>query len=227
MSLIGLILAITTFITSNSAYKIMIEDKKEIDRPNIKIEYFDVPLKPEEPMFPVIDISEEPTEIERKLILTVEKAKNMTEDNDNIEEEPEIDILNIEEKYKKEIPYIAKTVWGEARGCSKTEQAAVIWCILNRVDSSIRYMPDDIISVITQKNQFSGYSKKFPVTDNIRNLVIDVLTRWEMEKSGVENIGRILPSEYLWFHGDGRHNHFRDSFRGGTRWDWSLESPYE
>ena len=31
---------------------------------------------------------------------------------------------------------IAKTVWGEARGCSVTQQAAVAWCILNRVDSA-------------------------------------------------------------------------------------------
>ena len=40
-------------------------------------------------------------------------------------------------------------------------------------------------------------------------------------------IKRVLPPEYMWFHGDGRHNHFRDSYRGGNRWDWSLDSPYE
>ena len=136
-------------------------------------------------------------------------------------------IYNIEEKYKDEIPYIARTVWGEARGCSKTEQAAVVWCILNRVDSSIRYMPDNIIDVITQKHQFLGYVETFPVTEEIRELVIDVLTRWEMEKAGVENVGRVLPPEYMWFHGDGRHNHFRDSYSDGNRWDWSLDSPYE
>lgn len=136
-------------------------------------------------------------------------------------------IYNIKEKYKDEIPYIARTVWGEARGCSKTEQAAVVWCILNRVDSSIRYMPDNIIDVVTQKHQFLGYVETFPVTEEIRELVIDVLTRWEMEKAGVENVGRVLPPEYMWFHGDGRHNHFRDAYRGGNRWDWSLDSPYE
>ena len=30
---------------------------------------------------------------------------------------------------------LAKMVWGEARGCSTTEQAATIWCVLNRYDS--------------------------------------------------------------------------------------------
>ena len=33
---------------------------------------------------------------------------------------------------------LAKMVWGEARGCSTTEQAATIWCVLNRYDSADR-----------------------------------------------------------------------------------------
>ena len=182
----------------------------------------------EDPISTVIDISEH--------IVDINTLENQTEFKGSMvppiikkeqEQESEIDIPNIEEKYKDEIPYIARTVWGEARGCSETEQAAVIWCILNRVDSSIRYMPDNIIDVVTQKHQFLGYVETFPVTEEIRELVIDVLTRWEMEKAGVENVGRVLPPEYMWFHGDGRHNHFRDSYRGGNRWDWSLDSPYE
>ena len=182
----------------------------------------------EDPISTVIDISEH--------IVDINTLENQTEFKGSMvppiikkeqEQESEIDIPNIEEKYKDEIPYIARTVWGEARGCSETEQGAVIWCILNRVDSSIRYMPDNIIDVVTQKHQFLGYVETFPVTEEIRELVIDVLTRWEMEKAGVENVGRVLPPEYMWFHGDGRHNHFRDSYRGGNRWDWSLDSPYE
>ena len=41
---------------------------------------------------------------------------------------------------------LARTVWGEARGCSTTEQAAVAWCVLNRVDSP--EFPDDVLSVV-------------------------------------------------------------------------------
>ena len=191
------------------------------------------PVEYEDPVSTVIDISEHivdidtlenPTEFEGSMVLSIIKKERQEKEQ---EKESEVDIPNIEKKYKDEIPYIARTVWGEARGCSKTEQAAVIWCILNRVDSSIRYMPDNIIDVVTQKHQFLGYVKTFPVTKKIRELVIDVLTRWEMEKAGVENVGRVLPPEYMWFHGDGRHNHFRDSYRGGNRWDWSLDSPYE
>ena len=122
--------------------------------------------------------------------------------------------------------YIAKTVYGEARGCSTVEQAAVIWCILNRVDSESSYYPDDIIGVVTQRGQFDGYKSYHPVTDDIYNLTIDVLTRWQREKAGETEVGRVLPKEYLFFRGDGRRNHFRDSYSGGNVWDWRLENPY-
>lgn len=129
------------------------------------------------------------------------------------------------DSYDQEAQYIAKVVWAEARGCSKTEQAAVIWCILNRVDSDIKDMPDDIISVVTAPNQFA-YRDSSPITDELYELAKDVISRWEREKNGETNVGRVLPKEYLWFHGDGTNNHFRDAFKGGNRWDWSLESPY-
>ena len=224
------ICALIVFIsfTCSSTYE------KEKDIRLMPIREAEKPVEYEDPVSTVIDISEHivdidtlenPTEFEGSMVLPIIKKERQEEKEQ--EKESEIDIPNIEKKYKDEIPYIARTVWGEARGCSETEQAAVIWCILNRVDSSIRYMPDNIIDVVTQKHQFLGYVKTFPVTKKIRELVIDVLTRWEMEKAGVENVGRVLPPEYMWFHGDGWHNHFRDSYRGGNRWDWSLDSPYE
>ena len=40
-------------------------------------------------------------------------------------------------------------------------------------------------------------------------------------------LGRVLPREYLFFTGDGKHNHFRTEWDGGQVWDWSLQSPYE
>ena len=226
------ICALIVFIsfTCSSTYE------KEKDIHLMPIREAEKPVEYEDPVSTVIDISEHivnidtlenPTEFEGSMVLPIIKKERQEEKEQEKEQESEIDIPNIEKKYKDEIPYIPRTVWGEARGCSETEQAAVIWCILNRVDSSIRYMPDNIIDVVTQKHQFLGYVKTFPVTKKIRELVIDVLTRWEMEKAGVENVGRVLPPEYMWFHGDGRHNHFRDSYRGGNRWDWSLDSPYE
>lgn len=117
----------------------------------------------------------------------------------------------VEPDYSLEAEYIAKTVWGEARGCTVAEQEQVIWCILNRVDSEISYFPDDIISVVTQPNQFHGYSPDHPVTEEHYTLALDVLERWTAEKRG-EAIQRNLGKEYVYFHGDGNHNYFRENF---------------
>ena len=104
---------------------------------------------------------------------------------------------------------IARTVWGEAGGCPREEQAQVVWCILNRVDDS--RFPDSILGVITSPSQFHGYSPSFPVTPEIMTVTMDVLYRWNMEKNG-ETVTRELGSEYLWFTGDGVKNHFRTTY---------------
>lgn len=123
---------------------------------------------------------------------------------------------------EKDVQMCAKLVWGEARGCTETEQSAVIWCVLNRVDAGY----GGIAEVITARGQFYGYRASNPVTDELYELAEDVLTRYYLEKSGVSGAGRTLPKDYLWFTGDGRHNYFRNEYRGGTYWDWSLPSPY-
>ena len=119
---------------------------------------------------------------------------------------------------------MAKCIWGEARGCSVTEQAAVAWCILNRVDNPA--YPDNIVDVITQPYQFSGYSPGNPIDPDILALCHDVIARWDMERYAVGDVGRVLPKEYLFFTGDGRTNHFRTGYKSSGTWDWSLPSPY-
>lgn len=142
--------------------------------------------------------------------------------------DPEPEIEPAEHPYKQEAEYLAKTIWGEARGCSVTEQAAVAWCILNRVDSPDPDFPDDIISVITEKNQFHGYKADYPVTDEHFELALDVIDRWLAEKDGESDVGRVLPAEYTFFRGDGKRNIYRDAWSGNYNvWDWSLSSPYE
>jgi hypothetical protein len=121
------------------------------------------------------------------------------------------------------IDALAKTVYGEARGCSTMEQAAVVWCILNRVDAGT----ENIMEVITAPNQFQGYDPANPIDTEIVALVKDVLTRWQIEKDCVGSVGRVLPSDYLWFTGDGTHNYFRNNYSGNTTWDWSLPNPYD
>ena len=124
----------------------------------------------------------------------------------------------------EEAVLLAKMLWGEARGVSSdTEKAACVWCALNRVDQGY----GDITAVVTTPYQFVGYREGNPIDDELITLCIDVLTRWYAEKDGQTEVGRVLPSEYLFFSGDGERNQFRNAYRGGDRWDWSLPSPYE
>lgn len=125
----------------------------------------------------------------------------------------------------KEVNMIAKTVYGEANGLSKIEQSLVIWCILNRVDAG----QGSIAKVITAPNQFHGYKESHPVTNDIKELVKDVLARWQMEKVCDGNVGRTLPKEYLYFYGDGKHNWYRNKFSGNYKtWDWNkCWNPYK
>ena len=119
---------------------------------------------------------------------------------------------------------IAKTVWGEARGCDTTQQAAVAWCILNRVDNAA--FPNSIRAVVTQKYQFAGYRAENPVELDILALVYDVLARWSMEPEFNGSVGRVLPENYLFFTGNGVANAFTETLFGEIVWDWSLPSPY-
>ncbi|MCD8195929.1 MAG: cell wall hydrolase [Lachnospiraceae bacterium] len=120
---------------------------------------------------------------------------------------------------------LARLLYGEARGvASETERAAVVWCVLNRVDSD--EFPDTISGVVLQAYQFGGYSSTAPIDSALLALAEDVLARWETEKKTGEDAGRVLPKEYTYFSGDGSRNHFRDAYIGGTKWDWSLPTPY-
>ena len=145
------------------------------------------------------------------------------EDNNS---EVEVVELVIENSFtNEEIDHIAKTVWGEARGLSKTHQAGVVWSILNRYDDG--RFGKDVIGVVTAPSQFAGYRSGNPVDPEIRDLVVDVLDRYSQEKAGIDNVGRVLPKEYLYFRGNGRVNLFSKKWNSNNVWDWSLESPYE
>ena len=104
---------------------------------------------------------------------------------------------------------IAKMLWGEARGCTRDNQAMAVWCVLNRVDDS--RFPDTIQGVLSQPSQFHGYSPDFPVWDELKEVAIDVLTRWSLEKQGVTVERELLP-EYVFFTGDGIQNNFREEY---------------
>ncbi len=104
---------------------------------------------------------------------------------------------------------MAKMLWGEARGCALDNQQKAVWCVLNRVDDP--RFPDTIQGVLSQPSQFHGYSPDFPVWDELKEVALDVLTRWSLEKQGV-TVERELQPEYVFFTGDGIQNNFRAVF---------------
>lgn len=154
------------------------------------------------------------------------ETKEALEQSNEIIASRESDVYFIDcEVTEREISMLAKTVYGEANGCSKLQQSAVVWCILNRVDAG----RGSIAQVITAPGQFHGYSSSFPVTEEIEALVRDVIARWKLEKITCGDVGRTLPSKYTYFASDGtgKGNVFRTSWSGGERWNWDCWNPYK
>lgn len=117
---------------------------------------------------------------------------------------------------ESDIELLAKLMYRECRGIpSTTQKACVAWTVLNRVDEYGK----TIFEVVTAPNQFAY---------ELYALAEDVLTRWNDERNGDEDVGRVLPTDYLWFSGDGKFNYFRNAYKGNfSIWDYSLTSPYE
>lgn len=134
----------------------------------------------------------------------------------------------VEEKlvgYKKDIEMLAQTIYNEARGVDKiSHRAAVAWCVLNRIDDPS--FSNSISVELTTPRQFAWFEDT-PVREDLLLLAEDVVTRWLLEKEGIEDVGRVLPPDHLFFHGDRVYNYFRITFEKGYRWDWSLGTPYE
>ena len=124
-----------------------------------------------------------------------------------------------------DIDVIARIIYTEARGVeSDTEKAAVVWCILNRVDDS--RWPNTIRGAATQRHQFA-WCRSAPVQAHLRRIAQDVFIDWQMEKRGYD-VQRVLPREYVFFSGHRGRNWFRTTYKlTGSVWKWTLPSPYD
>ena len=144
-----------------------------------------------------------------------------------IETEPVFDVVNyVNETYSNEIIMLARLVYCEGRGvASQTEQACIIWTVLNRVDAYGKSISETILA----PHQFS-YKEDAPFYDDfdrdLRELARDVLQRWTLEHMGEADVGRVLPSNYLFFAGKNGHNWFRMGYTDTECWDYSFTSPY-
>lgn len=193
-------------------------------------------LMPKTEINTIYSSSKESIKIEEKLDKKEEKKKE--ENSKTLEEKKvysnQIKIIVTEEEREEienkvnnlenEIIMISKVIYREAGGISDfSHRAAVAWCILNRVDSE-KY-GNSIEEVITSPYQFA-WIENTPVEEDNYNIAKDVVTRWIFEKKGVEEVGRVLPSDYYFFIGDGQYNYFKQTIDSNYYWDWSYETPY-
>ena len=91
--------------------------------------------------------------------------------------------------------------------------------------------PDTISEVVLAPNQFY-YSENFPTVDDfgrdLISLAEDVIARWEREKAGETDVGRVLPPEYFYYGALNNRNWFRtDYYDLSTKWYYEWDSPYE
>ena len=107
-----------------------------------------------------------------------------------------------------------RAIWGEAGGIQdEAQRAAVVWCACNRADAW-----DMEIGDVLNVDQFHGLAIRGTVPEQHVELARDVLARWTLEAEGWQDVGRVLPSRFLYFEGDGRVNHFSTKYGGGEYW---------
>jgi spore germination cell wall hydrolase CwlJ-like protein len=113
-----------------------------------------------------------------------------------------------------DIDVISRMVWGEARGVSRNEQKLVVWTVIKRLDMG--NSGNSLIGVVRAPSQFHGYSPNFPVTPEIREMVIEVLEAWERGETALVYYPFATTPYYLYF-GARRwngwsHNFFRETW---------------
>ena len=105
---------------------------------------------------------------------------------------------------------IAKTIYGEARGCSTEEQELVAWCILNRVEDGT--WGDTVEDVVTYPNAFHGYCATNPATEEHIAVATKVLNQWHAGESAPVRPPYSTTSNYTYMSGKNGHNYFREEW---------------
>jgi hypothetical protein len=117
-----------------------------------------------------------------------------------------------EKEIKKAVPAMANATYYEG-GHSKTNQAAVVWCILNRYDYAKG--KHSLYRIVTAPHQFAYHKHPrkayYKRKKYYEAFVTDIINRWIAEKNGpdAKTVGRVLPKQYRYFAGNGTWNRFR------------------
>lgn len=107
----------------------------------------------------------------------------------------------------------ALLAWGEYSGTDYAQRTAPIWCACNRADAWGLTLDE-----VMHSDAFHGLLTEREVPEVWYDLARETLARWELEKMGYIDVGRTLPSEYLYFSGNGEYNTYRTEYIGGVEY---------
>lgn len=107
----------------------------------------------------------------------------------------------------------ALLAWGEYSGSDYAQRTAPIWCACNRADAWGLTLEE-----VMHSDAFHGLLTEREVPAEWYDLARETLARWELEKMGYIDVGRTLPSEYLYFSGNGEYNTYRTEYIGGVEY---------
>lgn len=111
---------------------------------------------------------------------------------------------------------LAKEAYIEAgTGNTFSQISAAMDCPLFRVEAGY----GNLKHVISAPGQFAGYNPNNPVDARLYLIAKDTLLRhnlaaWEKEQFGFTLVSTVIPSDYLWFTGDGSVNTFTNNAGG-------------
>ena len=180
--------------------------------------YTQITEKPQEP--PVVNVYVITSDKEEEVKIESDENTEVIIEGSEVKKKwySEEDVINMAKMCYGEsmnLP-ILSTKWGDRSATYQSAEA--MYAVLNRVDAGY----GDISTCIKAKKQFVGYKANNPVTDEMYDLAKLVIEDWAI---GQEKY-RVLPSEFLCFHGDGRHNHFTTKSGGGIEYDHWICDPF-
>ena len=125
-------------------------------------------------------------------------------------------VITLRDYSESDVELIAKTVWGESRGCAPAEQRLVVWTILNRLDDG--RFGGTIEAILTAPRQFPAYRRRNPITPEIYSLCEAELEKWARGEKAPILEPYATTAKYLYFDGrktasGKRHNFFRGEFK--------------
>ncbi|MCI8331642.1 MAG: hypothetical protein HFE78_02305 [Clostridiales bacterium] len=121
----------------------------------------------------------------------------------------------------EELTLLAQLIQGEAGSSPLTQKAAIVWVVFNRIDNGY----GDLTDVVTG-GAFHGWGEWQEASEENKMLAKDVYIRWQAEKAGFTEVGRIIPPNCCHFSGNGMRNLFRVGGLKGEVWDFRWQSPY-